>query len=145
MNTIFSGQLFLIDKDRERAQIFKDKLEDINQSIFFNHFPSVSEAFNMVLNNDVIAPEFIYVHASLADFQAKDILKKLRMINKTKTARVVVFGSGITDAITAASLKYSFKIIKTFPDSNLFECNLFEANFVGCERAVKCSSLCKCC
>jgi molybdopterin/thiamine biosynthesis adenylyltransferase len=145
MNTIFTGQIFLIDEDFERALVFKKKLKDINNSIFFNYYSSVKEAFKIVLNDNVIAPEFVYVHASLANFEAKEILKKLRLINKTKNAKIIVFGNAITDAIVAASVKDDFMIIKTYPDNEEAECVLFDTEFVGPNCVMLCSSHCKCC
>ncbi len=145
MSKIFTGQIFLIDEDFERALVFKKKLKDINNSIFFNYYPTVKEAFKMVLNDSVIAPEFVYVHASQANFEAKEILKKLRDINEAKAAKIVVFGNAITDALMAASDKYDFMVIKTYPDNEEGECELFDKNFVGPHCMMICSSQCKCC
>jgi len=130
MSTIFSGQLFLIDSNFERALIFKKKLKDVNDTIFFTYYPSVKEAFKMFSNKEVIAPEFVYVHASLVNAEAKDTLKKLRMINKSKHTKIVVFGNEITDAIITASVTYNFQIIKTYPESDKAHCNLFNGGSI---------------
>ncbi|MFP9097526.1 hypothetical protein ACLI09_00605 [Flavobacterium sp. RHBU_24] len=145
MSTLYTGQIFLIDADFERAENFKKKINALNNSIFFNYFPSIIEAFNMVLDENFISPEFIYVHVSLASFEAKDILKKLRKINKTQFTKVIVFGETITDAHIAAAAKYDFTIIKTFPNDNQDKCALFSTKLTSENRVMVCSTECKCC
>lgn len=145
MSTIYTGHIFLIDSDFERAENFKKKLNFLNSSIFFNYYSSVNEAFKMVLNDNIIPPDFIYVHVSLANFEAKDILKKLRQINKTRFAKVIVFGEEITDALKAAAVKYDFIIIKTLPNNNKVKCNLFNTRLIGNNDNVECTPECRCC
>lgn len=136
MNTIFSGHIFLIDEDLERVKFLKNNLNDINDTIFFNDFTSVKEAFTMVLTNGILAPDYIYIHASLADFEAKKNLKKLRSIYKTKSAEIVVFGNTISKGLIAGALKYNFRIVKTYPETELFECALFDDAFIAKNQKV---------
>lgn len=145
MNTIFLGQLYLIDSDDKRADIFKEKLLGVNKAIFFTHFRSVKEAFNLALSNDIIAPDLIYLHVSLADFDAKEVLKKLRKLNKTKIAKVIVYGHNIPEAIITASVKYNFDVIKTYPSEEPHYCELFNTIPIGFGNRLLCSQECKCC
>ncbi|WP_116790127.1 hypothetical protein [Flavobacterium psychrotrophum] len=145
MSKLFSGQLFLIDHDEDRVTSFKNNLNSLNHSIFFNHFNSVHEAFKMVLTPGIIAPEFIYIHVCLATFEAKDILNKIRKIQKTTYTKIIVFGNVIPDGMVAASIKYNFRIVKTHPEIEKSECCLFYSDFISLNRKLICSPLCKCC
>lgn len=130
MNTIFSGHLFLIDKNSQRVMIIKKCLEDLNNTIFFNEFSSVEEALNLVLTTGILAPDYIYIHESLANFEAKNVLKKFRSIYKTKAVKIVIFGNVISQGLVAASVKYNFRVIQTNPETELNDCSLFDGTFV---------------
>ena len=145
MSTIFSGQLYLIDSDFERALTFKKKLKNVNDTIFFTYHSSIKDAFQMFSNKEVMAPEYVYVHASLVNIEAKDTLKKLRQINKSKYTKIVVFGNEITDAIITASVTYNFQVIKTYPDNEKEDCNLFNSGTIAPHAAIHCTSQYKCC
>jgi len=144
MNTIFGGQVYLIDADAERAQCFKKRLLEVNPNIFFCHLSSVRDALDLALTPGIISPDHIFTHASLADFTAKDVLKRYRIIKRTKQTEVTVYGEHISQGLVLGSVKYNFKLLHVCHNMGAEGFTTFDNYFKGKEEKT-CYPASRCC
>lgn len=145
MGTVFSGLVYLIDNDIERANVFRANLANSNQRIFFYHFFTVEDALTHALKSYAIAPDYIYVHALTTNTEVMEILRKITRLSKTQSSQITIFGKELSERLHSFAEKHNITLVKTYPEADAAGCSIFNERILCGKNNVVCPPSRKCC
>ena len=90
-----SLNIFLIDDDLDEAELFAEALKSANLKTVFNSFSVGTDALQSIIQEKNI-PDCIFLDLNMPLISGKEVLRRLRETEATKSLRVIVYSTTIS-------------------------------------------------
>lgn len=107
-------RVVLVDDDRDDAELFHEALEEVDNSLLFQHFENAQAALAEWSKAKELLPDVIFLDLNLPQTSGWEILKHIRQTNQLASIPVVMYttSSQKKEAEVAHDLGANFFITK---------------------------------